>query len=205
MLGCIAGTMTISQVVPFARSAGFSATAAAFAITDGRCGQRARALPVRVDVRPPGPSAHGARRAGAVVPCRAPALYFFRESVPALLRDAVHRVLRLRHAAVGLHGARRRLLRSEALGGELRHPAARLGHGWHLRTARLADRCSPPQATISTRSMLARGRLAFAGCCSPLRSRRRQSNCSDIASQQRRSIAGSRLRRSGSLAPSIRR
>jgi OFA family oxalate/formate antiporter-like MFS transporter len=38
MLGCIAGTMTISQLVPYARSAGYSATAAAFAITIGAAG-----------------------------------------------------------------------------------------------------------------------------------------------------------------------
>jgi OFA family oxalate/formate antiporter-like MFS transporter len=38
MLGCIAGTMTISQTVPFARSVGFSATAAAFAVTIGALG-----------------------------------------------------------------------------------------------------------------------------------------------------------------------
>ena len=38
MLGCIAGTMTVSQVVPFARSVGYGATAAAFAVTIGSAG-----------------------------------------------------------------------------------------------------------------------------------------------------------------------
>jgi MFS transporter, OFA family, oxalate/formate antiporter len=82
MLGCIAGTMTISQVVPFARSAGFSATAAAFAITIGAAGSAlgrflsgwmsdhmGRLLTVRVVL--------------VLSFLAAPALYFFRESVPA--------------------------------------------------------------------------------------------------------------------------
>jgi len=38
MLGCIAGTMAVSQVVPFARSVGYSAGAAAFAVTVGAAG-----------------------------------------------------------------------------------------------------------------------------------------------------------------------
>jgi OFA family oxalate/formate antiporter-like MFS transporter len=38
MLGCIAGTMTVSQVVPFARSVGYDASAAAFAVTIGAAG-----------------------------------------------------------------------------------------------------------------------------------------------------------------------
>jgi OFA family oxalate/formate antiporter-like MFS transporter len=37
-LGCTAGTMVISQLVPFARSAGFSANTAAFALTIGAIG-----------------------------------------------------------------------------------------------------------------------------------------------------------------------
>jgi len=38
MLGCVAGTMAVSQVVPFARSVGYSAGAAAFAVTVGAAG-----------------------------------------------------------------------------------------------------------------------------------------------------------------------
>lgn len=80
VFGCIAGTMTISQVVPFARSAGFSATAAAFAITIGAAGSAlgrflsgwmsdsmGRLLTIRVVL------------VASVI--AAPALYFFRESV----------------------------------------------------------------------------------------------------------------------------
>ncbi len=82
VLGCISGTMTISQVVPFARSAGFSATAAAFAITVGAAGSAlgrffsgwmsdhlGRLRTVRVVLV-----------AGLFA---APALYIFRESVAA--------------------------------------------------------------------------------------------------------------------------
>jgi MFS transporter, OFA family, oxalate/formate antiporter len=82
MLGCISGTMTISQVVPFARSAGFSATAAAFAITIGAAGSAlgrflsgwlsdslGRLLTIRVVL------------VAAFI--AAPALYMFRESVLA--------------------------------------------------------------------------------------------------------------------------
>ena len=82
MLGCISGTMTISQVVPFARSAGFSATAAAFAITIGAAGSAlgrflsgwlsdhlGRLLTIRVVL------------VAAFI--AAPALYLFRESVLA--------------------------------------------------------------------------------------------------------------------------
>lgn len=81
MLGCIAGTMTISQVVPFARSAGFSATTAAFAITIGAAGSAlgrflsgwmsdhmGRLLTIRVVL--------------VLSFLASPALYFFRESVP---------------------------------------------------------------------------------------------------------------------------
>jgi MFS transporter, OFA family, oxalate/formate antiporter len=81
MLGCIAGTMTISQVVPFARSAGFSATTAAFAITIGAAGSAlgrffsgwmsdhmGRLLTIRLVL------------VASVL--ASPALYFFRESVP---------------------------------------------------------------------------------------------------------------------------
>jgi OFA family oxalate/formate antiporter-like MFS transporter len=38
MLGCIAGTMAVSQVVPFARSVGYSPAVAAFAVTIGAAG-----------------------------------------------------------------------------------------------------------------------------------------------------------------------
>jgi OFA family oxalate/formate antiporter-like MFS transporter len=38
MLGCVAGTMAVSQVVPFARSVGYSASAAAVAVTVGAAG-----------------------------------------------------------------------------------------------------------------------------------------------------------------------
>ncbi len=38
MLGCIAGTMAVSQVVPFARSVGYSPAVAAFAVTVGAAG-----------------------------------------------------------------------------------------------------------------------------------------------------------------------
>jgi OFA family oxalate/formate antiporter-like MFS transporter len=38
MLGCIAGTMAVSQVVPFARSVGYSASGAAIAVTIGAAG-----------------------------------------------------------------------------------------------------------------------------------------------------------------------
>jgi MFS transporter, OFA family, oxalate/formate antiporter len=38
MFGCISGTMAVSQVVPFARSVGYDATAAAFAVTIGAAG-----------------------------------------------------------------------------------------------------------------------------------------------------------------------
>jgi OFA family oxalate/formate antiporter-like MFS transporter len=38
MLGCIAGTMVVSQVVPFARSVGYSPAVAAFAVTIGAAG-----------------------------------------------------------------------------------------------------------------------------------------------------------------------
>lgn len=38
MLGCIAGTMTVSQAVPFARSVGYSASGAAIAVTVGSAG-----------------------------------------------------------------------------------------------------------------------------------------------------------------------
>jgi OFA family oxalate/formate antiporter-like MFS transporter len=81
VFGCVAGTMTISQVVPFARSAGFSATAAAFAITIGAAGSAlgrffsgwmsdhmGRLLTVRIIL--------------VLSFFAAPALYFFRESVP---------------------------------------------------------------------------------------------------------------------------
>jgi MFS family permease len=38
MLGCIAGTMAVSQAVPFARSVGYSASGAAIAVTVGAAG-----------------------------------------------------------------------------------------------------------------------------------------------------------------------
>jgi OFA family oxalate/formate antiporter-like MFS transporter len=38
MLGCVAGTMAVSQVVPFARSVGYSASGAAIAVTVGAAG-----------------------------------------------------------------------------------------------------------------------------------------------------------------------
>jgi OFA family oxalate/formate antiporter-like MFS transporter len=82
VFGCISGTMTISQVVPFARSAGFSATAAAFAITVGAAGSAlGRFLSGWM-------SDHmGRLRTVRVVLVAglfaAPALYIFRESVAA--------------------------------------------------------------------------------------------------------------------------
>ena len=113
-LGTTAGTMVISQLVPFARASGFSAASAAFAITIGAVGSASgrflsgwmsdhfgRLFTLRGDHRPVDDRDAVALRRSA--------------SSRALLHAAVLRLLLLRHAAVGLHRAGRRLLRPEVL------------------------------------------------------------------------------------------
>ena len=114
MFGCIAGTMAVSQAVPFATLVGYSASGAAIAVTVGSAGSALGPILLRMDVRSPGPPLDGARhprdvdvRFSVDVPSTARQRFFLHAAVP--------RVLCLWDAVVGLHRAGRRLLRPQVL------------------------------------------------------------------------------------------
>ena len=65
-LGTTAGTMVISQLVPFARASGFNAAERRVRDHHRRDRQRVRPIPVRLDVRSLRPAVHAARHHPAV-------------------------------------------------------------------------------------------------------------------------------------------
>ena len=147
-LGTTAGTMVISQLVPFARASGYTRGGSGFRDHGGRSRKRLWPHLLRMDLRPCRPREYPAHHAPDIRDRDARALLAARDSC-IVLRALVRRLLLLRHAALRLCLHQRGLLRHEEPRFQLRVAAACMGRCRDSRAVSSVGACTSRRANTA--------------------------------------------------------